>query len=380
MASHEHGQRRRSAIGALVLSSVLLAVTGLAIDRKATADLLVEAEQGLLLLMDLRTSTLEHYLETTRSEVALWSGHGPPRERLLQFARAWGALGADASSALKRLYIENNPYPAGEKHKLIDAEDGSAYSRVHALLQSGMPVFLETHDYYDIFLIDPDGNILFAYFKEEDFATNLVTGRCRDTDMGYFFRAAREASDSNFLAFSDFEPYEPSDGAPASFLASPIRDDEGVLRGVLAIQISVGGINEIMQFTEGMGETGETYVVGEDLLMRSDSRFSRSSTILKTTVDTEAARRALAGESGADIISDYRGVEVVSAYGPLEFEGVRWAVLAEVDFAEVLAPARRLRRALLLTSLALLALVGAAGGLGVLEPMHMWRAADEVGG
>ena len=380
MASHESGLRRRSTIGALVLSSVLLAVAGVAIDRKATADLLAEAEEDLVLLLDLRTSALEHYLETTRSEVALWSGHGPPRERLLQFAGAWGALGADASSALKRLYIEDNPYPAGEKYKLIDAEDGSAYSRAHALLQSRIPAFLEIHDYYDIFLIDPDGNILFAYFKEEDFATNLVTGPWRDTDLGEVFRAARDASDASFVAFSDFAPYEPSDGAPASFLASPIRDDEGVLRGVLAIQISVGGIDEIMQFIEGVGETGETYVVGEDLLMRSNSRFSRSSTVLETRVDTEPARRALAGESGTDITSDYRGVESVSAYGPLEFEGVRWAVLAEVDFAEVLAPARRLRRALLLTSLALLALVGAAGGLGVLEPMHMWRAADEVGG
>jgi hypothetical protein len=48
-----------------------------------------------------------------------------------------------------------------------------------------------------------------------------------------------------------------------------------------------------MQVTAGMGETGETYVVGEDLLMRSDSRSAEKSTVLETRVDTESVGLAL---------------------------------------------------------------------------------------
>jgi methyl-accepting chemotaxis protein len=102
-----------------------------------------------------------------------------------------------------------------------------------------------------------------------------------------------------------------------------------------------------MQVTAGMGESGETYVVGEDLLMRSDSRFSEESTTLKTTVDTETVRLALRGETGLQETPDYRGIPVLSAYGPLRFEAANWTVMAEIDTAEVLVPIQRVWRAAL---------------------------------
>ena len=100
-----------------------------------------------------------------------------------------------------------------------------------------------------------------------------------------------------------------------------------------------------MQYAGGM-ETAETYIVGEDLLMRNDSRFSDSTTILKTRADTEAVRRALAGETGVDMITDYRGVVSLAAYSPLEFEGLRWAIVAEIDEAEIKRRAREPNRLL----------------------------------
>ena len=138
------------------------------------------------------------------------------------------------------------------------------------------------------------------------------------------------------------------------FSATAIRADDGELLGVLAVQLPIERLREIMQFTAGMGESGETYLVGEDLLMRSDSRFSEESTILRTTVDTKTVRRALRGETGVDVTDDYRGIPVLSAYAPLDYAGKRWAVMAEIDRDEVLAPVREARELL------------ALGGLGAL--------------
>ena len=70
--------------------------------------------------------------------------------------------------------------------------------------------------------------------------------------------------------------------------------------------------------------------------MRSDSRFSDTSTILKTTVDTDSVRRALAGENGVMFTPDYRGVSVLSAFSSTEIDNFRWAVMAEIDDDEVL--------------------------------------------
>ncbi len=85
-----------------------------------------------------------------------------------------------------------------------------------------------------------------------------------------------------------------------------------------------------------MGETGETYLVGNDSLMRSQSRFIRQSTLLSQRADTPSVKSALAGFGGAHVIDDYRGVPVLSVYSPVDFGGQPWVLLAEIDHDEIL--------------------------------------------
>ena len=351
----------RQTVTRMGLTFLVGALVGGAFYGKARADLMREAEEDLLLLRALRTSALQSFLESTRSEVVFWSDHGPLREGLIALSAAWKQQ-ADPATVLQRLYIEDNPFPEGRRSELDDAGDGSAYSSLHATIQPRVRRFLEIHEYYDIFLCDADGNVLYTYFKELDYATNLVNGEFSYADLGAAYREARSGVHRSQVTFTDFKRYAPSDGQPAAFMASPVDTGDELL-GVLAIQLSVDLINEIMQFTEGMGNTGETYVVGVDMLMRSDSRFSDESTVLEAEVDTEPARRALAGESGIVVAPDYRGEHSVSAYGPLEFEGIRWAVIAEKDLAEILRPLDALRRLLFTTVLVVVALVGVVGSL-----------------
>jgi methyl-accepting chemotaxis protein len=293
-------------------------------------------------LMQVRRDALREYLDRVLAETLFWNKNRVMRSALLEFTAAWKEL-SEPESTLRRLYIDENPYPTGERDNLEFASDGSTYSDVHARYHYWLRSFLLHRGVYDIFLFDPEGNLVYTSFKERDFATNLVTGPWSNTDLGRAFRAARDNPYPSFAAFFDFAPYAPSQGAAASFFASAMLDDSGVFLGVLAIQIPADRINEILQVTAGMGESGETYAVGADLLMRSDSRFSEDSTTLKTRVDTETVQRALAGETGLQVVRDYRGVSVVSAYGPLEFEGVTWAVMAEIDEAEVRQPLARIR-------------------------------------
>ncbi len=202
---------------------------------------------------------------------------------------------------------------------------------------------MRARGYYDIFLFDADGNLVYTVFKESDFATNLVTGPWKDSDLGSAFRAARDNPRPGFQAFFDFKAYAPSNGAPAAFVSTPVLGADGHLLGVFAVQMPIGEMNTIMQDTAGLGETGETYLVGGDRLMRSNSRFSEEPTLLKRTVDTEAVRLALKGESDVALLPDYRGETVFSAYQPLTFAGVTWAMLAEIGEAELLAPVAAMR-------------------------------------
>lgn len=281
--------------------------------------------------------------------------------------------GSNASHYLQYHYISNNPHPLGSKDNLDAADDQSTYSRHHATYHPVLRNFLQTFGYYDIFLIDHEtGHIVYSVFKEVDYATSLLTGPYRSTNFADVFRAAREASAPDFTRLEDFAPYTPSYNAPASFIASPIFDGNQKI-GVLVFQMPIDNINDVMTHSgnweaSGLGETGETYIVGADKKMRSMSRFlaedpagylaalqqagvptqtlqnieANQTSILFQDVHTPASEAALLGQSGTQVVHDYRNEPVLSAYMPLAIADVNWALLAELDTQEAFAPIHRL--------------------------------------
>ena len=319
------------------MSLVLAAIVGAAafgVDAQFRNSGVERFAQKLALLGTLRKSALESYLATIRAEITFWSVSESLRDVSLQLQQGWVALPGDKARTLQDLYIRDNPFPFGERAGLADARDGSRYSAAHASVHSLAEEFVSARGYYDFFLIDQAGNIVYTVKKETDYATNLLIGEYRETGLANVFRQAL-ADDLGEVHFSDFERYAPSNDAPAIFAARRMTDADGSLIGVMAMQLPTIEIVEIMQFDAGMGESGETYLVGQDSLMRSDSRFNDESTILRTTVNTETVALALDGKRGVAFTLDYRGVEVLSAYDSLNIDDFRWAVMAEIDEAEV---------------------------------------------
>lgn len=293
---------------------------------------------------------------------------------------------------LQESYISENPFELGSKHLLDAAADGSAFSRAHRRYHPVLRNFLERFGYYDLFLVDhKTGDIVYSVFKEVDFGTSLLSGPYRDSNLSRAFLAAREAATPGFTKLVDFEPYLPSYGAQASFIATPIHD-EGEIEGILVFQMPIDRINSIMTSRQewarvGLGVSGETYIVGEDLTLRNQSRFliedrddyfraiedsgvgpptvrriaRLGSAIGLQEVRTAGTRAAVAGETGIDTFPDYRGVVVFSAYRPLEVPDVHWVIMSEIDRAEALAPVRTLRnRAVMVFALLLLVILGIA--------------------
>lgn len=349
--------RRPRGFARIAALAAVLTLAGVGYDHHLTRARIRSAQSELVLLNTLRVSTLRQYWNTVDAEVVFWGLAPRVHAALSEVGGGWSALGDGADKTVRRLYIDENPHPLGARRKLASAGDGSAYSAAHAALHPVARRFVEYRGYYDFFLISPEGDVVYTVEKEDDFATNLIDGPYRETGLAEAFLAARDRAADGAVAFTDLARYAPSAEEPAMFAATAIRGHDGVLLGVLAVQLPIERIREIMQFTAGMGESGETYLVGEDGLMRSDSRFSETSTILSTAVDTETVARALRGESGVDVTDDYRGIPVLSAYSPIDRNGHRWAVMAEIDRAEVLAPLRETRQLTALGGLAVLLMV-----------------------
>jgi class 3 adenylate cyclase len=294
---------------------------------------------------------------------------------------------ATASRYLQYHYIAANPNPVGKKHLLNSANDGSTYSRLHARYHPIFRNIIEKFGYYDMFLINPQGTVVYTVFKETDFVSNFEEGPYKDSNLAKLDVRVRESKEKNFSEIVDFAAYAPSYGAPAAFIAAPIFNQSQLI-GVLAFQLPVDEINTVMTGNQnweqdGLGKTGETYLVGRDFLMRSVSRFlvqdpkryaeqlrslgvkesainriqQYKTSILQQSVRTRAAEEALAGKQGTQIINDYRDIPVLSSYAPLRINGLDWVVLAEMDLAEAYAPVYSFQNQILVYATLLMLLV-----------------------
>ncbi len=218
--------------------------------------------------------------------------------------------------------------------------------------------YINEYGYYDLFLIHPEGMIFYTVAKEKDYKTNIISGEYADSSLG---EAVRKAVDSREFGFGDFKPYAPSNGEPASFIAQPIIN-HGKIELLVALQMPLDRVNGIMQERTGMGETGESYLVGPEKLMRSDSFLDPENHSVQASfarpqtgkVDTEAARSALSGDTDAKIIIDYNGNPVLSAYTPVEVYDTNWALMSEIDEAEVRAPINTLTMFILISALVMI--------------------------
>jgi methyl-accepting chemotaxis protein len=228
--------------------------------------------------------------------------------------------------------------------------------------------YIELYGYYDIFLMNPDGYCFYTAAKEADYQTNLVNGPYKDSGLGTLTRKVLETKS---FGVADFAPYAPSNGEPAGFIAAPVVND-GKTLAIVALQLSLDGINSIMQQREGMGESGETYLVGQDNLMRSDSFLDPvGHSVIASfanpeegSINTHASRTALEGNAGEEIVTDYNNNPVLSAYTPVEFDDLHWALLAEIDLAEIEKPVKALTHSILIATLVIAGLV-VAGALYV---------------
>lgn len=317
-------------------------------------------ETRLQAIAQSRVTELSDYLAAIEADLLLVSELPFTLQATQAFSKAFEAIQGDRTATLKNAYIANNPNPLGQKHLLDAADTGTGYDSVHARFHPWFRAFLTERGYYDIFLFNLDGDLVYTVFKEEDFATNFSgNGPWTDTDLGNAFRAAAKgAPRSNH--FFDFEAYAPSHGAPASFIAKRIEQD-GTPLGVLVFQMPIDRINTIMSRSAGLGTTGETIIVGNDKLLRNDSRFSEANDILTTRVEHPAADAVLGGSPALFTGSSHRDSRFTQAGMPLDFLGTSWAVFAMQSEAEAMAPLTSLKVWMLGTGLALFVLAMAGG-------------------
>jgi class 3 adenylate cyclase len=270
--------------------------------------------------------------------------------------------------------------------KFDDARDGSAWSAANAQFNDFFREVVTRFEFEDALLLDTRGNVVYTAYKGVDLGTNIVSGPYKGSGLTGAYQKALDSNDVDYVGLTDFGDYEPA-SEPTAWFVSPVGP-RGNVQGVLALQFPISKINTLMTMDgrweeSGMGATGETFIVGPDELMRSNSRLfledpeaykrdviaagtppdvadsaiRQHGTTLVQPVATEATKLAQQGQRGTLVADDYLGHETLQAYAPADIPGLRWAVVAKIDTSEAFAPVSAFTKKLVLSTVAIIFVV-----------------------
>jgi methyl-accepting chemotaxis protein len=285
----------------------------------------------------------------------------------------------DSAKQIQTLSSSKPRVPTGQSTE-TGAED---YTKLNNDIESVFKKFMgivgkESTGYDDIYLIDNlTGEVSFTYRRRNELGTNLKNGPYKESGLA---RVWEKVSRTRKPATVDFSPFG-QDGTPLMFVATPCEiNSDGNINTVLAIGIKPQKIINIMKLTTGVGETGETTLIGQDYLMRSESRFESGSLFLKKKNETKPVVLALKGETGSIVGPDANGEPSLMYYIPVginkdEMLGADfdWVIVADIDVKEALAPTLDLVWRILMMAViiaAIVAVIAFFAARGVSKPIR----------
>jgi signal transduction histidine kinase len=342
----------------LALSLLPVAIVSWLSYRNATQSLYQDAEMALKTVVNIKTKQIVDYFSEIFRDLEAQAAARTNRRFLEELSKAYKESGQTAGDFVKS--------PGWRRITNTGGMDLKAYRK--------------TFRYYDILLIDPEGNILFTAVGGEDLGANLFAGRFALTK---FSAACEIALKTGQPVFSDYQYYATDRTAASGFVASVILAENKEKIGLLAFRFTVEPMNAIMQVPLELGRTAETYLVGTDLKMRSNSITENRKILLGEPIRTEQTALWKKDYSGDDqsnsgdpafIYKGPHGKTVLGVHRHLDIRGVRYGVIAEIETSEALASAVRLRDVIILlvtVTGVLVALIAVGISLRIVRPIRI---------
>ncbi|MDG2438059.1 MAG: hypothetical protein P8M10_01995, partial [Ilumatobacter sp.] len=413
-------------VGVALVSVLLLSTVNFVFARLLIKD---SVESQLTAVRDTRVQALEIGVDRLRSRVSSLAIDPSVAEALVDLSREFSNLNEDLSNdqvenltalydaevvppfakagvdidsselvpasvagrSAQRLYISENPNGFEERNRLDDAGDGSGYSAAHAVHHPMLRALLRNAGMSDLLLVDFDsGEVIYSTMKRIDLGTNAYTGPYAESGLGRAVEKLTTVAPGNTV-LSDTFFYVPTQGVPVFFLAAAVRSGSDLV-GALITEVPVSALTDVMTAQEdwqrlGLGVTGESYIVGGDRTLRTDTRawlkdpadyldrhLQRyddpdstdrialiGSPVLVQPVDNDAVTESLDGNQFSGTVKNYLGTKTWAAASPAAIEGVNWAVVVEVNESETSAALNSLLRRFVLVLAILLPLIAIFG-------------------
>ncbi|MCY1705915.1 methyl-accepting chemotaxis protein [Pannonibacter sp. SL95] len=259
-----------------------------------------------------------------------------------------------------REYYQPAGMGAADRAARVGTDNKTMYSWRHSELHSAFMNTWKLGGYGDIYGVLPDGYVLYSVTKGQDFLTSVTDPAMASTGLAEAFSNAANKPAGTQVA-TGFAPYAVAGGAPSFFVAQPVVIEtfgEKKFMGVMALRVGAELIDGILADRDGMGDTGQSYLVGEGGTVLSNMPLANQPTALVATAKSAPILQALSGVAGSGEVAGDDGVTRFLVARPLTFMGKTYAVVAEKTLDEAMASVTAMRDQMILWTL--ITLAGAA--------------------
>jgi methyl-accepting chemotaxis protein len=268
--------------------------------------------------------------------------------------------GENPSRYLQDAYLTNSQYPIGQRHLADKADDKSYYTKFHEKYHDVFRRFMLEYDYYDVFLINNQGDVVYSVYKENDFAMNVSGPGLNGSGLHKAFEAAL----LNGVSFTDFSPYAPSAGDLAAFGAIGVKDKFGENIGVLAVQLKPDTFSKILSDDGGFSFDTKAFILGPDYRIRfaqgvkPDDLEANPEFFIGTEFSTQLASK---NKGFAIVPKPGSGERMMMVFDKHKHHETEFTLVWEISYDDAMSSLTRLRNNLLLVAVITIALVTGFG-------------------
>ncbi len=285
-----------------------------------------EAFRKLTLAQQVKRAQLMNYFEKVGHDVGLLAKSQDVLQAFLKL----------------RTYKEYYDDSIGVYTETINVADEN-YRNLYEQLLPYFADYTGVHGYENIFIVDIEyRNVMFARHRGEDLGANLKKEPFASSGLA---RVCERIIATKEMVFEDFETYYPGGNREAAFVGDLIKDGFGRDVAIVVLQLGTAPIQTIADRRDGLGESGETYLLAErDGRLGFRSVFSGWSPESRRAAGDEVdnpepfLRRAVAGKSGREIYIDALGQTQITVYDPVPVFGHPWAMVSKILLGEAIAP------------------------------------------
>jgi len=206
--------------------------------------------------------------------------------------------------------------------------------------------FIRDYGYKNIMLVGRKGDIFYSIEKNSDYKTNILTGKYSNT---FLSKAIKKVFQTKKFLLTDIHFYSPCPEKIVQFAIIPLLNKQQEVQTIAVLELNIDKLTQLLSTKSSIYKTAETYMVGEDHLLRTDSllapkKFNVTNSFTKDVkINTKAVENAFKKKREDEILEDYRHKEVLSIANLIHYSDVNWAIISEIDEEEMKASLNALK-------------------------------------